>query len=147
MVVVVEEVCDEVVEEVVFQEGENEFDFEIDFEVFFIILDDDDFNFVDEFFYDWFIVFKDIVFFQICLGFYNKYKLIIGWVWWGIQSVGFFVWLVSISVFLVGLFLVFVIEDEVRVVVQEKEMQMQSVGQQQVSLVFFGMCYRLRCYC
>lgn len=42
----------------------------------------------------------------------------------------------STSALLVGLPLALAIEDEARVVAQEKEMQMQSAGQQQVSLTF-----------
>lgn len=137
MVVVVEEVRDEAAEEVVLQEGENESDFETDSEVSSTISDDDDFNLADESLYDRVAALKDIVPPQTRSSLYNKYKSTTGWAWWGIQSAGSLAWLVSTSALLVGLPLALAIEDEARVVAQEKEMQMQSAGQQQVSLGFF----------
>ncbi|OXG80429.1 mitochondrial import receptor subunit tom22 [Cryptococcus neoformans A2-102-5] len=132
MVVVVEEVRDEAAEEVVLQEGENESDFETDSEVSSTISDDDDFNPADESFYDRVAALKDIVPPQTRSSLYNRYKSTTGWAWWGIQSAGSLAWLVSTSALLVGLPLALAVEDEARVVAQEKEMQMQSAGQQQM---------------
>ena len=55
------------------------------------------------------------------------------WATWGWFSAGSVAWVVSTSALLVGLPLALAIEDETRIVQQEREMQMQSQGQQQVS--------------
>jgi import receptor subunit TOM22 len=56
-----------------------------------------------------------------------------GWVSWGFQKTGAIAWIVSTSALLVGLPLALAIEDETRITQQEREMQAQSAGQQQVS--------------
>lgn len=54
------------------------------------------------------------------------------WALWGWFGAGSVAWVVSTSALLVGLPLALAIEDETRIVQQEREMQMQSQGQQQV---------------
>lgn len=66
------------------------------------------------------------------------------WALWGWFSAGSVAWVVSTSALLVGLPLALAIEDETRIVQQEREMQMQSQGQQQVSAHVLGYCGRCR---
>ncbi|WVN87263.1 uncharacterized protein L203_102440 [Cryptococcus depauperatus CBS 7841] len=132
MVVVVEEVRDEAVEEVVLQEGEHESDFETDSHVSSTFSDDDDFNLANESIYDRVAALKDILPPKVRQSIYQRYKSTTGWAWWSVQSAGTLAWWVSTSALLVGLPLALAIEDESRVVAQEKEMQMQSAGQQQL---------------
>ncbi|WVQ80218.1 hypothetical protein IAT38_002323 [Cryptococcus sp. DSM 104549] len=127
MVVVVEEVRDEAVEEVTLQEGEEESDFETDSEA-----SDDDFNIADETLSERIAALKDIVPPVTRENLYRKYKTTAGWAWWSVQSAGTIAWWVSTSALLVGLPLALAIEDEGKVIAQEREMQMQSAGQQQL---------------
>ncbi|WVR04805.1 hypothetical protein IAU60_001817 [Kwoniella sp. DSM 27419] len=131
MVVVVEEVQDESVQ-VNLQEDEHESDFETDSEVSETFSDDDDFNPADESVYDRLAALKDIVPPQTRTSLYSKYKSTTSWAWWSVQSAGTVAWWVSTSALLVGLPLALAIEDETRVVQQERELQMQSAGQQQM---------------
>lgn len=55
------------------------------------------------------------------------------WATWATRSAGTVAWIVTTSALLVGLPLALAMEDEVRIVQQEKELQMQQSGQQQVS--------------
>lgn len=56
-----------------------------------------------------------------------------GWAAWATKSAGTVAWVVTTSALLVGLPLALAMEDETRIVQQEKELQMQQSGQQQVS--------------
>ncbi|ODN79432.1 hypothetical protein L202_03416 [Cryptococcus amylolentus CBS 6039] len=130
MVVVVEEVRDEAAEHIAPQE--NESDYETESETDSIFSDDDDFNPTDETFYERVTALKDIVPPETRVSLYKQYRSTAEWAWWSVQSAGTLAWWVSTSALLVGLPLALAIEDEARVVAQEKEMQMQSAGQQQL---------------
>ncbi|KAK8847611.1 hypothetical protein IAR55_005470 [Kwoniella newhampshirensis] len=132
MVVVVEEVRDEAVEEVTLQEGEHESDFETDSEVSSTFSDDDDFSPADETIYERIAALKDMVPPQTRSNVISSYQSATSWAWWSVQGAGTLAWWVSTSALLVGLPLALAIEDETRVVQQEREMQMQSAGQQQL---------------
>ena len=129
---------EEVPEEVLLQEGENESDFETDSNVSdtsSIFSDnDDDFSPDKETLYDRLAALKDIVPPQTRTSLSATYHSASAWTWWGVAGAGTVAWWVSTSALLVGLPLALAIEDETRVVQQEREMQMQSAGQQQVSL-------------
>ncbi|KAK6903509.1 hypothetical protein I203_107013 [Kwoniella mangroviensis CBS 8507] len=135
MVVVVEEVRDESAPEVSTNlgEGEHESDYETESEVSSTFSDDeDDFNPDDETLYERLVALKDIVPPQTRSSLYSKYKSTTSWALWSVQSTGTLAWWISTSALLVGLPLALAIEDETRVVQQEREMQMQSQGQQQL---------------
>ncbi|WWC68154.1 uncharacterized protein I206_102077 [Kwoniella pini CBS 10737] len=136
MVVVVEEVQDESAPEVSqnLGEGERESDYETDSEVSSTFSEDleDDFNPDDETYYERLVALKDIVPPQTRSILYSKYQTTASWASWTIQSTGTLAWWISTSALLVGLPLALAIEDETRVVQQEREMQMQSQGQQQL---------------
>jgi import receptor subunit TOM22 len=127
---------EEVPEEVLLQ-GEHESDFETESnasEASSILSDDDDFAPADESIYDRITALKDIVPPQTRSALKAQYESVTAWTWWTAQSAGTLAWWVSTSALLVGLPLALAIEDETRVVQQEREMQMQSAGQQQVSV-------------
>jgi import receptor subunit TOM22 len=56
------------------------------------------------------------------------------WIKWGGKRAGGFVWVVTTSALLVALPLALVLEDEAKIVAQEREFLEQQQGQQQVSL-------------
>ncbi|CAK9786741.1 mitochondrial import translocase, subunit Tom22, partial [Cutaneotrichosporon oleaginosum] len=57
---------------------------------------------------------------------------VVGWAKWATSGTGQLAWWVTTSALLVGLPLALAIEDEARITQQEREMQMQSAGQQQL---------------
>lgn len=127
--------AEEVPEDVLLREDERESDFETDSnasDASSIFSDDDDFSPFKETIYDRFVALRDIVPPQTRSNVYSNYIRTKDWTWWGFQSAGTLAWWVSTSALLVGLPLALAIEDETRVVQQEREMQMQSAGQQQV---------------
>ena len=126
---------EEVPEDVLLREDERESDFETDSnasEASSIFSDDDDFSPVNESIYDRFVALGDIVPPQTRSNLRSSYVTTKSWTWWGVQSAGTLAWWVSTSALLVGLPLALAIEDETRVVQQERDMQLQSAGQQQV---------------
>jgi len=128
---------EEVPEEVLLREGEHDSDFETDSnasDASSIFSDDDDYI-KDESLYDRVVALKDIVPPNTRSSFVSKYNATKAWATWGFQSAGSIAWWVSTSALLVGLPMALVIEDEMKVVQQEREMQMQSSGQQQVGSV------------
>ena len=64
---------------------------------------------------------------------HSTYAKTKGWAWWSVQGAGTVAWWITTSALLVALPLTLALEDEARVVQQEREMQMQTAGQQQVS--------------
>lgn len=128
---------EEVPEEVLLREGEHESDFETDSNASEAdsIFSDEDFSPVDETLYERIAALKDIVPPQTRSKVAFTYRQASSSTWWGFQSAGTLAWWVSTSALLVGLPLALAIEDETRVVQQEREMQMQSAGQQQVSRI------------
>ncbi|WWC86693.1 uncharacterized protein L201_001570 [Kwoniella dendrophila CBS 6074] len=144
MVVVVEEVQDEssfqdtyAEEKNGLGEGERESDYETDSEVssnFSEEIDNEDdlFNPNDETLYERIQALKDIIPPQTRSKLYSNYQTTKSWTLWSIQSTGTLAWWISTSALLVGLPLALAIEDETRIVQQEREMQMQSQGQQQL---------------
>jgi len=126
---------EEVPEDVLLQEDERESDFETDSnasEASSVFSEDEDFSLADESFYDRLIALKDMVPPQTRSKIQSRYAQTKSWAWWGAQSTATLAWWISTSALLVGLPLALAIEDETRVVQQEREMQMQSAGQQQV---------------
>jgi import receptor subunit TOM22 len=126
---------------------ERESDYETD-----SALSDDDALFEDGFdpasetLYDRLVALKDIVPPTARLTAAERYEQAKAWAYWGVQKAGGVAWVVSTSALLVGLPLALAIEDETRIVQQEREMQMQSQGQQQVSRAALpgGQCRRTR---
>ncbi|CAD6570713.1 MAG: mitochondrial import receptor protein [Tremellales sp. Tagirdzhanova-0007] len=126
---------EEVPEDVLLREDERESDFETDSnasDASSIFSDDENFSPSDESFYDRFAALRDIVPPQTRSKIYATFTQTKAWAWWGTRSAGTLAWWVSTSALLVGLPLALAIEDETRVVQQEREMQMQSAGQQQL---------------
>jgi import receptor subunit TOM22 len=127
---------EEVPEDVLLAEGERDSDFETDSvggsEVSFDD-DEDDFYPASETLYERIIALKDILPPQTRSSLAAQYSVVKSWSWWSVQGAGSLAWWISTSALLVGLPLALAIEDEGRVVQQEREMQMQSAGQQQVS--------------
>ncbi|ORY20839.1 mitochondrial outer membrane translocase complex, subunit Tom22 [Naematelia encephala] len=122
-------------EDVILREGEHESDFETDSNPESDAVssdDDDDFSPTDETLYERLAALKDIVPPQTRSKLSKGVSQTKAWTWWSLQSVGNVAWWVSTSALLVGLPLALAIEDETRVVQQEREMQMQSQGQQQL---------------
>ena len=130
---------EEVPEEVLLKEGERDSDFETDSESgseassIFSDDDDDDDARLDEGLYDRLVALKDILPPQTRSNLAYRWSKGKEWTWWGMVGCGSIAWWVSTSALLVGLPLALAIEDETRVVQQERESQMQSQGQQQVS--------------
>jgi import receptor subunit TOM22 len=131
---------EEVPEDVQLRDDEHESDFETDSNVSEVsaFSDDDDFSPADETIYDRIAALKDIVPPQTRVSISARYQNVTDWTWWGLQGAGTLAWWVSTSALLVGLPLALAIEDETRVVQQEREMQMQSAGQQQVRRLHRG---------
>ena len=122
---------EEVPEESFLNEGERESDFETDSNAS-DISDDDDFSPEGETVYDRLVALKDIIPPQTRSTLALNYSAAKSWAAWGLQKSGSLAWIVSTSA-LLGLPLALAIEDETRIVQQEKELQAQSQGQQQVS--------------
>jgi import receptor subunit TOM22 len=97
--------------------------------------DDDFFDPNSESIYDRVVALKDIVSPKTRSSLSQTLQSAQAWASWGWYSAGSVAWVVSTSALLVGLPLALAIEDETRIVQQEREMQMQSQGQQQVSWV------------
>ena len=126
---------EEVPEDVLLKEGEQGSDWETDSatsEASSSLSDDEDFSPADEGLYDRLVALKDIIPPQTRSSLVATYQSTKEWAWWSVQSAGSVAWWVSTSALLVGLPLALAIEDETRVVQQERELQMQSAGQQQV---------------
>jgi import receptor subunit TOM22 len=94
--------------------------------------DEDFFDPNSESYYDRVVALKDIVSPKTRSSLSQTVNSIQAWAAWGWFSAGSVAWVVSTSALLVGLPLALAIEDETRIVQQEREMQMQSQGQQQV---------------
>jgi len=125
---------EEVPEEVLLREGERDSDFETDSnasDVSSVFSDDDDFI-ADESIYERIVALKDIVPPQTRTKVHARFSATKNSALWGVFSAGSVAWWVSTSALLVGLPLALAIEDEMKIVQQERELQMQSAGQQQV---------------
>jgi import receptor subunit TOM22 len=102
--------------------------------------DDDYFDPNSESYYDRVIALKEIVSPKTRSQLTSTLESAKSWATWGWFSAGSVAWVVSTSALLVGLPLALAIEDETRIVQQEREMQMQSQGQQQASLLSRQSC-------
>jgi import receptor subunit TOM22 len=122
---------EEVPEEVLLRENEHDSEFETDSVAASddLLSDDED----EDFSLDRVVALKDIVPPQTRSAIAANVEGAKGWVSWGFQKTGAIAWIVSTSALLVGLPLALAIEDETRITQQEREMQAQSAGQQQVS--------------
>jgi import receptor subunit TOM22 len=105
--------------------------------------DDDFFDPNSESIYDRVVALKDIVSPKTRSSLSQTLESAQAWASWGWFSAGSVAWVVSTSALLVGLPLALAIEDETRIVQQEREMQMQSQGQQQVSYMSSRVWWRL----
>lgn len=103
--------------------------------------DDDYFDPNSESYYDRVVALKEIVSPKTRSQLTSTLESAKSWATWGWFSAGSVAWVVSTSALLVGLPLALAIEDETRIVQQEREMQMQSQGQQQVSLASTVSCW------
>jgi import receptor subunit TOM22 len=128
---------EEVPEDVLLQEGEKDSDFETDSnasDASSIFSDDeDDFSPADETLYERLVALKDIVPPQTRSKAHARYVAAKSWTWWGLQGAGSIGWVVSTTALLIVLPLALATEDEHKIVQQEREMQAQTYGQQQVS--------------
>jgi import receptor subunit TOM22 len=116
---------------------EHESDYETDSDVLSVSDVSDDDNIANETYTDRLIALKDIVAPSTRLEAVRKWQQATSWVSTGSQWAGNAVWIITTSALLVGLPLALAIEDEARIVGQEKELQMQQSGQQSVSRVSF----------
>lgn len=94
---------------------------------------DDAFDIANETLRDRVAALKDIVSPSTRLELARRWSSIKGWTFTGSKWAGNAIWVVTTSAILVGLPLALAIEDEARIVQQEKELQMQQSGQQSVS--------------
>ena len=94
---------------------------------------EDDDDIANETYKDRLIALKDIVSPSTRLEAVRKWQQATSWVSTGGMWAGNAVWIITTSALLVGLPLALAIEDEARIVGQEKELQMQQSGQQSVS--------------
>lgn len=99
------------------------------------VASDDDFNPADETLAERFAALKDIVAPSTRTRLASQWNRTAEWVKVGGKWAGNAVWVVTTSALLVGLPLALAMEDEARIVQQEKELQMQQSGQQSVSLI------------
>lgn len=95
--------------------------------------EDDAFSPADETLVDRFYALKDIVAPSTRTRLASQWNRTASWVKTGGKWAGNAVWVVTTSALLVGLPLALAMEDEARIVQQEKELQMQQSGQQSVS--------------
>lgn len=140
---------EEVPEDILLQENEHESDFETDSEASSIspldekyaleeLDDDDDFSPADETLYDRFVALKDMIPPQTRLAIESSLESTRSWSAWGLSSTLKVGWWFSTSALLVAMPLLLAVEDEAKIMSQEREMQMQAQGQQQVSLLVGG---------
>jgi import receptor subunit TOM22 len=125
---------EEVPEEILLREGEREEDFvsDSDSDAGSIFSDlSDDFT-PDETIYERLVALRDIVPPHTRSNIHKKYETTKSWTWTIGQKAASLAWMLTTSALLVGLPLALAIEDEGRIVQQEREMQMQNAGQQQV---------------
>ncbi|EIW71050.1 hypothetical protein TREMEDRAFT_19329, partial [Tremella mesenterica DSM 1558] len=112
--------------------GEHESDYETTSSVSSLSDIEDDQDILNETIYDRLIALKDIVPPSTRISVYTKYEKSKGIFFKVLNGVGTLGWVISTSALLIGLPLALAIEDEGRIVQQEREMQMQTAGQQQV---------------
>jgi import receptor subunit TOM22 len=130
---------EEVPEEVLLREGERESDFEDDSNASETSSEgEDDFDPSAETVYDRIVALKDMVSPRTRSSLASSINTTKSWASWGWFGAGTVAWWISTSALLVGLPLALAIEDETRIVQQEREMQMQSQGQQQVGQYFIA---------
>jgi import receptor subunit TOM22 len=94
---------------------------------------DEEDDIANETYKDRLIALKDIVPPSTRLEAVRKWQQASSWVSTGSKWAGNAVWIITTSALLVGLPLALAVEDEARIVGQEKELQMQQSGQQAVS--------------
>lgn len=97
------------------------------------IFSEDDFDPSSETLYDRLVALKDIVPPETRKSLSSTTQTVKDGLSWAFQAGGQLSWWVTTSAILIGLPLALAIEDEARITQQEREMQMQSAGQQQVS--------------
>ncbi|RXK39196.1 hypothetical protein M231_03553 [Tremella mesenterica] len=112
--------------------GEHESDYETTSSVSSLSDLEDDQDIFNETIYDRLIALKDIVPPATRISVYTKYEKSKGIFFKVLNGVGTLGWVISTSALLIGLPLALAIEDEGRIVQQEREMQMQTAGQQQL---------------
>ncbi|KAK4683932.1 hypothetical protein P7C73_g6277, partial [Tremellales sp. Uapishka_1] len=117
--------------------GEHESDFESDnadsgSEASFFDDEDDDEDILNETVYERLAALKDIIPPTTRTSLSSSYRSTKSWLGWSFKKTGTVAWILTTSALLVGLPLALAIEDETRVMQQEKEMQMQNAGQQQL---------------
>ncbi|KAL7419139.1 mitochondrial import receptor subunit Tom22 [Cryptotrichosporon argae] len=93
---------------------------------------DDDFDPLSETLYDRLVALQDIVPPTTRARLSKTYTAAADWYWWTYAGAGNVIWWGTTSALLIGLPLALAIEDEARITQQEKELQMQSAGQQQL---------------
>lgn len=124
---------EEVKEDIVL--GERESDYETDSEISDdeSVMSEDDFDPSSETLADRLAALKDIVPPETRTALAASAEKVSALAKWAANGSGQVAWWVTTSALLVGLPLALAIEDEARITQQEREMQMQSAGQQQVS--------------
>jgi import receptor subunit TOM22 len=126
---------EEVKEDIILGDGERESDFETDSEISDdeSVVSEDDFDASAESLYDRFVALKDVVSPDTRTSVAATVESVKDWTSWAFGASGQLAWWATTSALLIGLPLALAIEDEARITQQEREMQMQSAGQQQVS--------------
>jgi import receptor subunit TOM22 len=130
--VLVEEVKEDVI-----VDRESDYETESEFSDDVSVASDDDFD-PNETLAERIAALKDIVPPETRTAVAKSADAVVGWAKWAASGTGQVAWWVTTSALLVGLPLALAIEDEARITQQEREMQMQSAGQQQVSCHCLG---------
>lgn len=130
---VAEKVYDDRESDYVTDDDEDDFDGDSDSDVSSVASDDLD-DIANETVMDRIRALKDIVAPSTRKSIVRKWESATQAAWVGSKWAGNAVWVITTSALLVGLPLALAIEDEARIVAQEKELQMQQSGQQSVSV-------------
>ena len=127
--VLVEEVRDETA----FKEDDRQSEYETESNASeFSVEPEDVFDPTDETLYDRFVALKDIIPPQTRISLSRTLNKASSWTQWGWQKTGSAAWIICTSTILIVLPLSMAIDDEMKIVQQERDYQMQTAGQQQV---------------
>jgi import receptor subunit TOM22 len=136
--VLVEEVKEDIIDR------ESDYETESDISDNDSIFSEDDFDPSSETIYDRIAALKDVVSPETRSSVTSTVSGVKGWATWAFGAGGQLAWWATTSALLIGLPLALAIEDEARITQQEREMQMQNAGQQQVSIYRDGAEHVLR---
>lgn len=126
---------EEVKEDIIINERESDFETDSEFSDDESVVSEDDFDPSSETLADRIAALKDMVPPETRTSVAKAADRVTAFTKWAANGTGTLAWWVTTSALLVGLPLALAIEDEARITQQEREMTMQSAGQQQVSVV------------